>query len=75
MISIIVPVFKVEKYLPKCIESILEQSYQDIEILMIDDGSPDLSGKLCDAYKSKDKRMRVFHINNIGLSGARILVL
>lgn len=71
MISIIVPVFKVEKYLPKCIDSILKQSYQDIEILLIDDGSPDLSGKICDEYGAKDKRIKVFHIDNIGLSGAR----
>ena len=71
MISIIVPVFKVEKYLQKCIDSILVQSYQDIEILLIDDGSPDLSGKICDEYRTKDSRIKVFHIDNIGLSGAR----
>lgn len=71
MISVIVPVFKVEKYLPRCIESILMQSYENLEILLIDDGSPDYSGEICDIYKAKDKRIRVFHIDNSGLSGAR----
>lgn len=71
MISVIVPVYKIEQYLPQCIESILNQSYQDIEIILVDDGSPDDCGKICDKYAQKDKRIRVFHKKNGGLSDAR----
>lgn len=60
-ISVIVPVYKVEKYLPKCIDSILQQIFTDFELLLIDDGSPDNSGKICDEYAIKDSRIRVFH--------------
>lgn len=70
-ISIIVPVYKVEKYLPKCIESILDQTYTDFELLLIDDGSPDFSGKICDEYSLHDSRIRVFHKENGGVSSAR----
>lgn len=70
-VSIIVPVYKVEKYLPKCIESILAQTYANWELLLIDDGSPDDSGILCDAYAAKDLRIRVFHKENGGVSSAR----
>lgn len=59
MVSIIVPICKVEKYLPQCIESIINQTYQDIEIILVDDGSPDNCGKICDNYSHKDKRIRV----------------
>lgn len=74
-ISIIVPVYKVERYLSKCIDSILGQVYQKWELLLIDDGSPDLSGKICDKYALKDARIRVFHKENGGVSSARNLGL
>ncbi len=71
LISVIVPVYNVEKYLPKCIESILAQTYEHIEILLIDDGAQDQSGKICDDYAQKDSRIRVIHKENGGLSDAR----
>lgn len=71
LISIIVPVYKVEKYLPKCIESILGQTFTNWELLLIDDGSPDNSGEICDEYALKDVRIRVFHKKNGGVSSAR----
>ncbi len=70
-VSIIVPVYKVEQYLPRCIESILSQSFTDFELLLIDDGSPDDSGRICDVYAAKDNRIRVFHKENGGASSAR----
>lgn len=70
-ISIIVPVFNVEKYLNRCIDSILSQSFGDYELLLVDDGSADGSGKICDEYAKKDSRIKVFHKNNGGLSSAR----
>lgn len=70
-ISIIVPVYKVEKYLNKCIDSILNQSYKNIEVILVDDGSPDNCGKICDEYLLKDNRIRVIHKENGGLSSAR----
>jgi glycosyltransferase involved in cell wall biosynthesis len=71
MISVIVPIYNVEEYLPACIESILNQTYKDLEILLIDDGSTDNSGKICDDYAERDKRCIVIHQQNKGLSGAR----
>ena len=71
MISIIVPVYKVELYLGQCVDSILAQTYREIEVLLIDDGSPDKCGEMCDAYASKDPRVKVFHTENGGLSAAR----
>ena len=71
MISVIVPVYNVEEYLPTCIESILNQTYKDLEILLIDDGSTDNSGKICDEYAKQDNRCIVIHQQNKGLSGAR----
>lgn len=71
MISIIVPVYKVEKYLPKCIESILDQTYKDFELILIDDGSPDNCPQICDEYAAKDKRIVVIHQKNRGVSAAR----
>lgn len=70
-ISIIIPVFKVEQYLSRCIESILKQTYQHWELLLIDDGSPDKCGQICDEYSQKDRRIRVFHKANGGVSSAR----
>lgn len=74
-ISIIVPVYNAEQYLPKCIESILDQKEKDFELLLIDDGSQDNSGKICDTYAEKDDRIRVFHKENGGVSSARNLGL
>ena len=70
-ISIVVPVYNVEPYLRKCIDSIVHQIFRDIEIIIIDDGSTDGSGEICDEYASKDERIRVLHKNNKGLSCAR----
>ena len=71
MISVIVPVYKVEKYLRRCVDSILNQSYTDFELLLIDDGSPDGCPQICDEYARLDNRVRVFHKPNGGLSDAR----
>lgn len=70
-ISIIVPVYNVEQYLPRCIDSILNQSFADFELLLIDDGSKDKSGAICDEYAAKDYRIRLFHKKNGGVSSAR----
>ena len=72
-VSIIVPIYNTEKYLPRCIDSILGQTYKDFELLLIDDGSTDNSGKICDEYAEKDSRIRVFHKENGGVSSARNL--
>jgi glycosyltransferase involved in cell wall biosynthesis len=70
-ISIIVPVYKVEKYLDRCVQSIVDQTYINWELLLIDDGSPDRSGEMCDEWKKRDNRIRVFHGPNCGVSVAR----
>lgn len=70
-ISIVVPVYNVEKYLRRCIDSILAQTFTDFELLLIDDGSKDSSGSICDEYAKKDNRIRVFHKENGGVSSAR----
>lgn len=70
-LSIIVPVYKVEKYLPKCIDSILAQTFTDFELILIDDGSPDRCGDICDEYAAKDDRIIVIHQENKGVSAAR----
>ena len=70
-ISVIVPVFRVEKYINRCINSIIRQEYQNIEIILVDDGSFDNSGKICDEYAKKDERIVVVHQKNRGLSAAR----
>lgn len=71
LISVIIPVYNVEKYLPKCIDSVMEQTYENIEIILVDDGSTDGSPSICDAYGEKDERIRVLHKANGGLSDAR----
>ena len=71
MISVIVPVYNVEKYLERCVKSIAAQTYKDLEILLIDDGSTDKSGKMCDDFQQTDSRIKVFHKQNGGLSDAR----
>ena len=70
-VSVIVPVYKAEKYLRKCVDSILAQTFRDFEVLLVDDGSPDKSGEICDEYAGKDPRVRVFHKENGGVSSAR----
>lgn len=75
MISIIIPIYNSEKTLSQCIDSILSQKYSDFEVLLIDDGSTDESGKICDEYAELDKRIRVFHQKNQGVSAARNLGL
>ncbi len=71
MISIVVPVYKVEKYLHRCVDSILAQTFKDFELILVDDGSPDRCGEICDEYALKDDRIRVVHQENQGLSVAR----
>ena len=71
LVSIIVPIFNAEKYLSECIDSILNQTYKNIEIILIDDGSTDKSAQICDAYTAKDKRAAVVHKTNEGVSAAR----
>lgn len=71
LVSIVVPVYKVEKYLDQCVESILNQSYKNIEVLLIDDGSPDRCPQMCDAWAQKDSRVRVIHKENAGAGEAR----
>ena len=74
-VSIIVPVYNAEKTLPRCIDSILGQEYTDFELLLIDDGSSDSSGKICDRYAAQDSRIRVTHKPNSGVSDSRNLAL
>lgn len=71
LISVIIPVYKVEKYLNQCVDSVLQQTYENIEVILVDDGSPDGCPKICDEYAGKDKRVRVLHQKNSGLSAAR----
>lgn len=71
LISIIVPVYNVEKYLDKCVQSLLSQTYKNVEIILVDDGSPDNSGIMCDEYAAKDSRVKVVHKQNGGLVSAR----
>ena len=71
LISVIVPIYKVEAYLERCIGSIVNQTYQNLEIILVDDGSPDSCPDICDAWKEKDDRIKVIHKKNGGLSDAR----
>lgn len=70
-VSIIVPVYKTEKYIHRCVDSILSQTFSDIEVILVDDGSPDRCPEICDEYKSKDSRIQVIHQKNGGVSAAR----
>lgn len=70
-VSIIVPVYKAEKYIHRCVDSLLAQTFADFEVILVDDGSPDNSGKICDEYASIDSRVKVFHKENGGVSSAR----
>lgn len=71
IISIIIPIYNTEKYLPKCLDSIIAQTYTNWEAILVDDGSPDNCGKICDEYSAKDKRVKVIHQPNGGVSVAR----
>ena len=71
MVSVIVPVYNVEKYLGECVDSVLTQTYTELEIILVDDGSPDRCGEICDEYALKDSRVKVIHKENGGLSDAR----
>lgn len=75
MISVIVPVYNVENYISKCLDSLISQSYRNLEILLVDDGSTDSSGKICEIYAKKDDRIHVYHKKNGGVSSARNLGL
>ena len=71
LISVILPIYRVEKYLDRCLESITGQTYRNLEIILVDDGSPDRSGAICDAWAEKDARIRVIHKENAGAGAAR----
>lgn len=71
MISIIIPLYNVEKYMDQCLQSVVDQTYKNLEIILVDDGSPDQSGNKADLWKKKDKRIKVIHKENGGLSSAR----
>lgn len=71
LISVIVPVYNVSQYLPDCIESIIKQTYENLEIILVDDGSTDSSGEICDKYAQKDPRIKVIHKENGGVASAR----
>lgn len=71
LITVIVPIYNVEKYLKQCLDSIINQTYKNLEIILVDDGSPDNCGKICDNYAEKDNRIKVIHKENGGLSSAR----
>lgn len=70
-ISIIIPIYNVEKYLKRCIDSIVNQTYKNTEIILVNDGSPDNCGEICDEYAKIDSRIKVIHKENGGLSSAR----
>ena len=70
-VSVVIPVYRVEAYLPQCIESVLQQTYSCLQVILVDDGSPDQCGRICDEYAAKDNRVTVIHRENGGLSAAR----
>ena len=71
VISVIIPVYKVERYLEQCLDSVLNQDYEQLEVILIDDGSPDASGAICDRYALQDSRVRVIHQKNGGGAAAK----
>lgn len=71
LVTVIIPVYKVEKFLPDCVESVINQTYKNLEIILVDDGSPDACGSMCDNYAQIDQRIQVIHKDNGGLSDAR----
>lgn len=74
-VSVIIPIYNAEKYLRRCIESVLKQDFEDFELLLVDDGSKDLSGHICDEYAKQDERIRVIHKENSGVSDSRNLAI
>lgn len=70
-VSVIIPVYKAEKYLEKCVRSVLNQTFHDLEVILVDDGSPDSSGQICEEYAKKDSRIKVIHQKNAGVAVAR----
>ena len=72
-VSVIIPVYKAEAYIVKCLDSVLNQTLKDFEIILVDDGSPDRCGEICDDYAQKDRRIKVFHTKNSGVASARQL--
>lgn len=75
LVTIIVPIYNVEKYLKRCVDSILNQTYDNLEIILVDDGSPDNCGNICEEYATKDKRVKVIHKKNEGVSEARNIAI
>ena len=71
LISIIVPIYNMQKYLRKCLDTLIKQTYDKLEIILVDDGSTDSSGVICDEYLLKDNRIKVIHKENAGVSNAR----
>ena len=71
LISVVVPIYNVEKYLARCVDSIVNQAYKNLEIILVDDGSPDRCPQMCDDYAEKDSRIKVVHKKNGGLSDTR----
>lgn len=71
VISVIIPCYNVEKYIDRCMESVLNQTYRELEIILVDDGSTDRTGNICDRYSQIDARVKVIHKENRGLSSAR----
>lgn len=71
LISIIIPIYNVEEYLERCIDSVVNQTYKNLEIILVDDGSPDRCGDICDTWALRDTRIKVIHKKNGGLSDAR----
>lgn len=74
-ISVLIPAYNVERYLPKCLDSVLSQTFDDFEVILINDGSTDGTGKICDDYAAKDSRIKVYHQDNKGISATRTLCL
>ncbi len=71
LVSIVIPVYKTQAFLGQCIESILSQTYHNLEIILVDDGSPDQCPQLCDCYAAQDNRIKVIHKENVGITSAR----
>ena len=71
VISVIIPVYNVAAYLPQCLDSVLNQDHRDLEVILIDDGSKDNSGSICDAYAASDSRIKVIHQKNAGAAAAK----
>lgn len=67
LVSVIIPVYNVEKYLKKCVESVINQTYKNLDIILVDDGSEDLSGRICDEWEKQEKRITAIHKQNGGL--------